>query len=289
MAWIHIKKAPLYKSERKDPPEGFWVKCPSCGEILYKKDYVAALFVCPKCQNHSPISARTRVQLFCDRTSFEEADQDLRSYDALGFEDRKPYKKRLEELYNHSKWDDALLCGRALLKGRPIQMAVFDFEFMGGSMGSVVGEKIARTFLRGADRKEPVIIFSTSGGARMQEGILSLMQMAKTCTALAILREAQVPLISIMTHPTTGGVAASYAMLGDINIGEPGALIGFAGPRVIAQTIRQSLPEGFQTSEYLLQHGMLDLICHRKDLRDTVSSLLGMLFPMPSFNERIAP
>lgn len=279
MAWSQINKAPLNKSIRKDPPEGLWIKCKNCNEIIYRKDFEANQRVCTKCHHHYSLPALARIAFFCDTDTFRECDRDLRSTDPLNFVDKKPYRDRLDEYYEKTGYYDAIICGEAKLCGRPIQIAVYDFEFMGGSMGSVVGEKIARTFMRARDKREPAIVFSTSGGARMQEGILSLMQMAKTCAALSMMRDVGIPLISIMTNPTTGGVAASYAMLGDVNIGEPGALIGFAGPRVIAQTLKQNLPEGFQTSEYLLEHGMLDLICHRDALRDRVAQIIEILLP----------
>jgi acetyl-CoA carboxylase carboxyl transferase subunit beta len=197
----------------------------------------------------------------------------------LGFNDTKSYASRLKDTQTKLSRGDAIICGEGLLFAKPVQLGVFNFDFMGGSMGTVVGEKIARLFDRAFDKRQPAIIVSSSGGARMQEGILSLMQMAKTCTALSRLRDAGVPFISVLTHPTTGGVAASFAMLGDVNIGEPGALIGFAGPRVIQQTIGEELPKGFQRSEYLLEHGMLDMICHRDSLRPRIGQILKILFP----------
>ena len=212
-----------------------------------------------------------------DPLSFQPCDQDLVSSDPLKFVAKKAYSEQLESYYLKTLQRDAILCGEGTLKGRPVQVGVFDFAFMGGSMGSVVGEKIKRLFERAKKKKQAAIVVSSSGGARMQEGLLSLMQMAKTCTALAQLRQEGGAMISVLTNPTTGGVAASYALLGDVNIGEPGALIGFAGPRVIQQTIGQSLPEGFQRSEYLLEHGMLDLICHRSTLRSRIAQILDIL------------
>lgn len=279
MAWSNINKAPLVKSIRRDTPDGLWHKCRSCSQIIYRSDFESNQFVCIYCKHHHPIPAHFRIRYFLDADSFNELDAKIRSSDPLQFKDKKAYSDRLEDAYNRTAHFDAIVCGEGLLHGRPVQLGVYDFRFMGGSMGSVVGEKISRLLTRAKEKRQAAIIFSSSGGARMQEGILSLMQMAKTCAALSRLREAGIPMISVMTNPTTGGVAASYAMLGDINIGEPGALIGFAGPRVIQQTIGQSLPEGFQTSEYLLEHGMLDLICHREALRDKIAQILEILLP----------
>ncbi len=277
MAWAKIEKAPLHKSERLDPPDGLWQKCRKCQSIIYKRDFIANQNVCPKCDHHFMLSATLRVKGFVDPESFVQLDGDLMSNDPLQFTDTKAYRDRIDESEKRGWGHDAILSGHAKLHGIPIQLGVMDFLFMGGSMGSVVGEKLTRLFLRAAQQKEPAIVFSSSGGARMQEGLLSLMQMGKTCAALAKVKEAGVPFLSILTDPTTGGVAASYSLLGDINIGEPGALIGFAGPRVIEQTIKEKLPQGFQTSEFLLQHGMLDMICHRNVLRDRVAELLQIL------------
>lgn len=281
MAWLTREKAPIEKSEKLNTPAGLWIRCKSCQEIIFHKDFAENLRVCPKCTHHFPISPGDRIAAFVDSESFEELDADLCSSDPLAFKDVKDYKSRLKDSANKTRRQDALVAGEGKLHGKKILIGVFDFQFMGGSMGSVVGEKIARLFIRGKKQKNPVIIVSSSGGARMQEGILSLMQMAKTCAALAQMREAGVPFVSVLTQPTTGGVAASFALLGDVNIGEPGALIGFAGPRVIQQTIREELPEGFQTAEFLLDHGMLDMICHRDALRDTISQILDVLQPHP--------
>ncbi|MCX6105777.1 MAG: acetyl-CoA carboxylase, carboxyltransferase subunit beta [Proteobacteria bacterium] len=280
MAWLNREKAPLTKGQRTDTPDGLWERCTNCSEIILKRDFSLNQNVCTKCGHHFSLPAVERIQHFLDPDSFEEMDAELCSTDPLKFSDNKAYSVRLAETYKRTGQFDAFFAGRGRLSGRSVQLGVFDFQFMGGSMGSVVGEKIARLYLRAAAQREPAIIFSSSGGARMQEGILSLMQMAKTCAALAKLREARVPFISVLTHPTTGGVAASFATLGDVNIGEPGALIGFAGPRVIQQTIREKLPEGFQRSEYLLEHGMLDMICDRESLRPQVTKILGMLMPL---------
>ncbi len=280
LAWSKIEKAPIAKSEKKDTPDGLWQLCRNCSEIVFRRDFEANQNVCPKCQFHFPLPAPERIRHFLDPNSFVEFGETMTSSDPLKFVDSIPYKKRLEDTKKKTGRCDALIAGTGMLKGRPIHLAVFDFRFMGGSMGSVVGEKIAKTFLHAAESKQPAVVFSASGGARMQEGLMSLMQMAKTCTALSFMKDAGVPLVSVMTDPTTGGVAASYAMLGDVNIGEPGALIGFAGPRVIQQTIGQSLPDGFQRSEYLLAHGMLDLICHRDALREKISQILNILLPL---------
>lgn len=277
MAWSKINKAPLPKSERRDTPDGLWQKCSHCNEINFRREFESNLYVCLGCGYHYPIPAKDRILSFVDEGSFEEYDADLESSDPLGFVDQKPYSARLKDAQAKSGTKDAIVCGRAKLFGQPIHLGVYHFQFMGGSMGSVVGEKIARVFNRALKSSEPAIIFSASGGARMQEGLLSLMQMAKTCVALGQLRDHKIPMISVMCNPTTGGVAASYAMLGDINIAEPGALIGFAGPRVIRQTIGENLPEGFQTSEYLLKHGMMDMIVTRHNMRKTVSQMLQII------------
>lgn len=277
MAWLNREKAPMLKGQRTDTPDGLWERCSKCSEIILREEFAGNQHVCPKCNHHYYIPAMTRIKHFLDPDSFVEHDKDLISTDPLKFSDTKAYDKRLKDLFTRTGKYDAIITGSGLLCGLNVQIGVFDFEFLGGSMGSVVGEKIARLYLRSAEMRQPAIIFSSSGGARMQEGILSLMQMAKTCAALARLREAGVPFISVLTHPTTGGVAASFATLGDVNIGEPDALIGFAGPRVIQQTIREKLPEGFQRSEYLLEHGMLDMICHRDALRPTISRTLHIL------------
>lgn len=277
MAWLHRDKAPLAQGTKRDTPDGMWMRCTGCSEIIFSRDFRANQRVCPKCQFHYPLPPNERISRFLDEGSFEEHDAGLSSADPLKFSDRGPYSDKLERAQQKLGRMDAIICGSGLLMGRRIQFGVFDFEFMGGSMGSVVGEKILRLYNRSVAKLEPAIIVSSSGGARMHEGIISLMQMAKTCAGLARLREAGVPFISILAHPTTGGVAASFATLGDVNIGEPGALIGFAGPRVIQQTIKEKLPEGFQRSEYLLEHGMVDMICHRDTLRGRVAQMLSIL------------
>ncbi len=279
MGWFSRDRAPMAQTEEKrtKAPEGLWIKCPSCGENLYAGDLEKNCSVCPKCDFHFRISARKRLEMLLDEGSFVEYDAGMISVDVLQFKDTKSYADRIEGALSKGGARDAIICGGALLEGMPLQVAVFDFSFMGGSMGSVVGEKITRAIERAVAARTPFIIFSASGGARMQESILSLMQMAKTSAALAIMKEQGLPFISVLTDPTTGGVTASFAMLGDINIAEPRALIGFAGPRVIEQTIRQKLPEGFQRAEYLLEHGMVDLIINRKEMRQTLARLFAML------------
>jgi acetyl-CoA carboxylase carboxyl transferase subunit beta len=279
MAWFKRDKPPLVQSDEKKVrvPEGLWTKCQNCRETLYSKDLEKNHNVCPKCNHHFRISAGKRVELLLDEGSFVEFDADLVSIDFLEFKDSKSYQERIDAAVAKGGSKDAVICGQGKIEGAAVQVAIFDFSFMGGSMGSVVGEKITRAIERGIEKRMPVIIVSSSGGARMQESILSLMQMAKTAAALAKLREDGLPYISVLTDPTTGGVTASFAMLGDINMAEPNALIGFAGPRVIEQTIRQKLPEGFQRAEYLLEHGMVDIIVERKEMRQKLSKILSML------------
>ncbi|HBG46220.1 MAG TPA: acetyl-CoA carboxylase carboxyl transferase subunit beta [Deltaproteobacteria bacterium] len=260
-------------------PYGLWVKCDHCGEIIYKKEVERNLDVCPKCDYHFRISARARIEITFDEGTFREFDERMEPVDALEFRDLKKYKDRIKASQKETGLKDAMITGEGLIGGQKASAAVFEFSFMGGSMGSVVGEKITRAIERGIESGSGVVIFSSSGGARMQESILSLMQMAKTSAALAKLREACLPYISVLTDPTMGGVSASFAMLGDVIIAEPRALVGFAGPRVIAETIRQKLPEGFQRAEYLLDHGMLDMIVERKLMKETISKLLSMLNP----------
>lgn len=276
MAWFKRKKAPVLAVENKkvQMPEGIWTKCKNCQEIIYAKEIARNLNVCPKCDYHFRISARERIDLILDEGSFVEMDAAVRSVDFLEFRDTKKYKDRIRDAVKKAGDGDAVICGTGRLDGLPVVVGVFDFSFMGGSMGSVVGEKLTRAIEKGLDAVSPVLIFSSSGGARMQESILSLMQMAKTSAALARLKAAGIPFISVLTDPTTGGVTASFAMLGDINMAEPRALIGFAGPRVIEQTIRQTLPEGFQRSEYLLEHGMVDMIVRRSDMKQRLAQIL---------------
>jgi acetyl-CoA carboxylase carboxyl transferase subunit beta len=258
-------------------PNGLWIKCSDCGEIIYKKELERNLHVCAKCNHHHRITAKQRIALVIDEGTFVEHDAGIEPVDALRFKDLKKYKERLAASQKALTTKDALLCGEGAIGGHTVMVAAFEFGFMGGSMGSVVGEKIARLFETGLEKGMPVIIFSSSGGARMQEGILSLMQMAKTSTAIARFKEHGLPYLSVLTDPTTGGVSASFAMLGDIILAEPKALIGFAGRRVIEQTIRQNLPDNFQTSEYLLDHGMLDMIVERKDMKGLLSRLLAFV------------
>jgi len=276
MAWFKRKTAPVLAVENKkvQMPEGIWTKCKNCQEIIYAKEIVRNLNVCPKCDYHFRISARERIELILDEGSFVEMDAAVRSVDFLEFRDTKKYKDRIRDAIKKAGDGDAVICGTGQIEGLPVVVGVFDFSFMGGSMGSVVGEKLTRAIEKGLDAVAPVLIFSSSGGARMQESILSLMQMAKTSAALARLKAAGIPFISVLTDPTTGGVTASFAMLGDINMAEPRALIGFAGPRVIEQTIRQTLPEGFQRSEYLLEHGMVDMIVRRCDMKQRLGQIL---------------
>jgi acetyl-CoA carboxylase carboxyl transferase subunit beta len=263
-----------YKAEKLDIPGNLWVKCFKCKETLYNKDLEDNLKVCPKCGYHFKLSSGERIDMLVDAASFSPYDINMRSKDILGFFDTMPYEKRIKEYEVKTGLAEAVITGEGTIAGRHAILCVMDFAFMGGSMGSVVGEKITRAVERAVSLKLPVIIVSTSGGARMQEGIMSLMQMAKTSAALAKLAKEGLPFISIIADPTTGGVSASFAMLGDIAIAEPNALIGFAGPRVIEQTVRQKLPAGFQRAEYLLDHGMIDMVVERKDLRDTVAACL---------------
>ena len=277
MAWFKKSKAPISaqaESKKVQMPEGLWTKCKNCEEIIYSKEIERNLNVCPKCDYHFRISARERISLVIDEGTFVETDPDMTSVDFLKFKDSKKYSDRIKAALKKSGGGDAVVTGLGLMKGQEVIVAVFDFGFLGGSMGSVVGEKITRAIELGLEKKAPVLVFSSSGGARMQESIMSLMQMAKSSAALAKLKKAGIPFISVLTDPTTGGVTASFAMLGDLNIAEPKALIGFAGPRVIEQTIRQKLPEGFQRSEYLLEHGMVDMIVSRKEMKVKLSQAL---------------
>jgi acetyl-CoA carboxylase carboxyl transferase subunit beta len=280
MAWFKRDNPPIGKgaNPKVKVPEGLWTKCVSCNETLLSKDVEHNLNVCPKCGHHYRITARKRLELLLDAGSFQEHDAGMVSVDCLNFKDTKSYQSRIDAALAKGGSKDAIICGSGLVEGTPVHISVFDFSFMGGSMGSVVGEKITRSIERALAEHTPVIIVSASGGARMQESILSLMQMAKTSAALAKLAEAGLPFVSILTDPTTGGVTASFAMLGDINMSEPKALIGFAGPRVIEQTIRQKLPEGFQRAEYLLDHGMVDIIVERSKMKSQLSSILKMLY-----------
>lgn len=276
MAWFSKKKAPKPDVSPIDTqmPGDVWSKCPSCGDILYTKELRRNFGVCTQCNYHFRLDANQRITLLVDRHSFTEMDTSLRSTDPLSFRDSKRYKERLKKAEKSSGSTEAVVTGRARILSIPVMLGVFEFRFMGGSMGSVVGEKLTRLVEAGIKERRPVLIISASGGARMQEGIFSLMQMAKVSAALSRLGQARVPYISILTDPTTGGVAASFAMLGDVILAEPKALIGFAGPRVIEQTIKQKLPEGFQRSEFLLEHGMIDRIVPRAAMREEVATLL---------------
>jgi len=279
MAWFKKEKTPKQPQtdRRLKMPEGLWVKCLACKEMVYKREVVRNTNVCPKCNYHFRISSRERIEMLLDDGRYEEFDTDIAPVDSLEFKDTKAYIKRITDYQKRTGLKDALISCRGSIGGHPVVLAVLAYEFMGGSMGSVVGEKITRCLEMALSERCAALIVSCSGGARMQEGALSLMQMAKISTALARLDEAGLPYISILTDPTTGGVTASFAMLGDLNIAEPRALIGFAGPRVIEQTIRQTLPEGFQRSEFLLEHGMLDMVVDRARLREVLVSSLNFM------------
>lgn len=279
MSWFKRDKTGIEKtkSTHVKVPEGLWTKCQGCSESILTKEIADNQQVCPKCGHHYRIAPRKRLQLLLDGGTWQEFDANITSIDFLEFKDSKSYQDRIDTAVAKGGSRDAVICVEGSINEIPIQIAIFDFSFMGGSMGSVVGEKITRSIERALEKGQPAIVISASGGARMQESILSLMQMAKTSAALAKLKKARLPFISVLTDPTTGGVTASFSMLGDLNIAEPKALIGFAGPRVIEQTIRQKLPEGFQRSEYLLDHGMVDMIVKRQDMRETLGSILAML------------
>ncbi len=278
MAWFKRESGELNTSGAKTVrTEGLWVKCENCRQIIWKKDLEENLNVCPKCEKHFRIDARTRLGLLLDENEYETFDGNLSSTDPLKFVDLKPYSSRLKQAQHDTGLRDAVINARGKLLGRPVVASVMEYAFIGGSMGAVVGEMITRAVERALDSHTPLIIVSASGGARMMEGVVSLMQLAKISAALARLDQEKVPYISVLTDPTTGGVTASFAMLGDLNIAEPGALIGFAGPRVIEQTIRQKLPPGFQRSEFLLEHGMLDAVVHRKELKPYIARALDFM------------
>ena len=278
MAWFKRESAELDTSgEKKIRTEGLWVKCENCRQIIWKKDLEENMNVCPKCEKHFRIDARTRLAQLLDDNQYEMFDGDIASTDPLKFVDLKPYVSRLKQAQKDTGLKDAIVNAQGKLMGRPVIVSAMEYAFIGGSMGAVVGEAITRAVERAANTKTPLIIISASGGARMMEGVISLMQLAKISAALAKLDKAKVPYISLLTDPTTGGVTASFAMLGDLNIAEPGALIGFAGPRVIEQTIRQKLPPGFQRSEFLLQHGMLDAVVPRKQLKPYIGRALEFM------------
>ena len=280
MAWFKKDKPRMFpEGKRFKVPEGLWVKCDSCKEVVYRKEVDKNAKVCPKCNYHFPISVEERIALILDEGTFKEWERHLAPLDPLNFKDSMRYRDRLKSAQDKTRQRDAVVVGEGALDGHPVVLGVFVYGFMGGSMGSVVGEKILRAAERAAATATPLILVSASGGARMQEGILSLMQMAKTAAAVARLGQARVPFISILADPTFGGVTASFAMLGDVIIAEPKALIGFAGPRVIEQTIKQQLPEEFQRAEFLLSHGMIDLIVERKHLKQTLTKLLTFFRP----------
>lgn len=275
MAWFRKEKKPKEAIEKQTPiPEGLWIKCEDCKEIVYRKEVEANLSVCPKCGYHFRLDARERFAILFDDNNYKEFATNIKSGDPLEFRDTKKYRDRLKVYQTRVGPGDAVLCAEGKLEGLPVVISAMEYGFMGGSMGSVVGEKITLAAERCLEKKEPFIIISTSGGARMQEGILSLMQMAKISAALARLADASLPFVSVLTDPTTGGVTASYAMLGDLNIAEPKALIGFAGQRVIEQTIRQTLPDGFQRAEFLVEHGMVDIITPRAEMKPTIARFL---------------
>jgi len=280
MAWFKRESTEIQSPEEKRVrTEGLWVKCDECRQIIWKKELEENLNVCPKCDYHFRIDAPTRLALLLDEGSYQIKDENLASTDPLQFSDTRPYKSRLQKSQAETGLKDAIINAEGTLQGRPVMISAMEYSFIGGSMGAVVGEAITRAIERACEQSRPIIVISASGGARMMEGVISLMQMAKISAALARLDDARVPYISVLTDPTTGGVTASYAMLGDLNIAEPGALIGFAGPRVIEQTIRQKLPEGFQRSEFLLQHGMLDAVVHRKDMKGYIARALDFMMP----------
>ncbi|MEW6511401.1 MAG: acetyl-CoA carboxylase, carboxyltransferase subunit beta [Bacteroidota bacterium] len=276
MAWFKRSKENIAsETQKKEIPDGLWTKCDQCGEIIHRMELEKNFFTCAKCNAHFRIGSKEYIQILLDEHSFKEHDRRMRSADPLRFVDTKRYRDRIPEAIKKTKLFDAVRWGTGAVNKQPVVFAVMDFSFIGGSMGSVVGEKIGRAIDRSFKTKTPLVIISSSGGARMMEGALSLMQMAKTSAKLARLAQAGVGYISVLTDPTTGGVTASYAMLGDVILAEPGALIGFAGPRVIKQTIGKDLPPGFQRAEFLLEHGFVDMVVHRKDLRNTVSQLIG--------------
>lgn len=278
MAWFKRKTDNISgDTQKKDLPEGMWEKCPGCGEILHKKQLENNFWVCLKCDYHFRIGSSEYIKILLDEGSFKEINKKMKSADPLQFSDSKRYTDRIDATIKSTGLQDAVKTGTGEIEGREVALGVMDFKFIGGSMGSVVGEKLARLIQKAIKNKCPLIIISASGGARMMEGALSLMQLAKTSARLAQLHEAGLPYISIMTDPTTGGTTASYAMLGDFNIAEPKALIGFAGPRVIKQTIGKDLPPGFQTSEFLMEHGFLDLVVSRKEMRSTLANIFNLI------------
>ena len=277
MSWLEKILPSIGKNAKKNIPEGLWSKCPECNRVLYQEELERLHYVCPKCDHHLQISARKRLKSFLDVEHQFEIAINLQSVDPLKFKDQKKYKDRYSDAQKSSKEKDALVVKKGLLKGIPIIAAAFDFSFMGGSMGSVVGEKFVRAADASMENKHPLVCFSSSGGARMQEGLFSLMQMSKTSLAVKLLSDNKIPFISVLTDPTMGGVSASLAMLGDVQIAEPNARIGFAGARVVEQTVREELPEGFQRSEFLLEKGAIDMIVHRSELRKKIYQILFAL------------
>ena len=285
MSWLQKLLPPRIKrdagSQKKVVPEGLWSKCDSCEAVLYRTDLEKNLYVCPKCNHHNRVSARERLDYLLDMEGRYEIGAEVLPVDSLKFKDSKRYPDRLEEARNETSEEDALVVMQGSVKTLPVVAAAFEFKFLGGSMGSVVGERFLRGVQVCLDQRLPFVCFTATGGARMQEGLLSLMQMAKTCAAVTQLADERLPFISVLTDPTMGGVSASFAMIGDVVIAEPGALIGFAGPRVIEQTVRETLPEGFQRSEFLLQHGAIDMIVDRRQMRDKLASLITLLLKLP--------
>jgi len=286
MSWLQKLLPPRIKSTpgvRKTPvPEGLWVKCASCEATLYRTDLENNLLVCPKCNYHNRVSARERIEQLLDAEGRFEIGLEVVPIDSLKFKDTKKYPERLEAALEETGETDALVVMQGSVKTVPLVLAAFEFGFMGGSMGSVVGERFVRGVQTAIEQKTPFVSFTATGGARMQEGLLSLMQMAKTCAALTQLARERLPFVSVLTDPTMGGVSASFAMIGDVVVAEPGALIGFAGPRVIEQTVRETLPEGFQRAEFLLEHGAIDMIVDRRQMRDKLSSLITLLLKLPA-------
>lgn len=279
MAWFRRSKASIMADpQRKDTPDGMWTKCDGCGEIIHRKQLEQQFYTCAKCNFHLRIGSKEYVSILIDEGTFKELDRKMRSTDPLEFQDTKRYQDRIRETMRKTGLNDAVRTGTGKLGGIDVAIGVMDFSFIGGSMGSVVGEKVARAIHKALKSEVPLVTVSSSGGARMMEGALSLMQLAKTSAKLAQLSDAGIPFISVLTDPTTGGVTASYAMLGDVNLAEPGALIGFAGPRVIKQTIGKDLPEGFQRSEFQLEHGFVDAVVHRKEMKDTIIRLLKLMW-----------
>ena len=276
-----FSRPPFSSDKKRELPEGLWQKCPSCGEMIHNLELQQNFRVCPRCDHHLTQSARERIDMLTDPGSFTEDDADMTSVDVLKFTGQASYTDRLKAYQKKTGLRDAVITGLGSIEGQKLGIAVMDFNFIAATMGSVVGEKLTRIVEKSTAEKVPVVIVSASGGARMYEGVLSLMQMAKTCGALALHAQAKLPYISVLTHPTTGGVSASLGMLGDINVGEPKALIGFAGPRVIEQTVRETLPEGFQRSEFLLEHGAIDMIVDRREMRDKLAALLALMMKQP--------